>query len=158
MLVSSSPAARLKERAEVLISLRILSKMPQCLWSNLYGIIFSGLMHWCVFPKVMWWQLLRGRLMLFPLPGGLITWSHNYRPCQHNHPGEIGRLCQQQTRETAGETQRDWREEKLALCILSNYHYIILQLSLSFCVPVHVYSFLVWVNMDKPRFLTLLAK
>lgn len=31
MLVSSSLAAQLKQRSKVLISLRILSKMPQCL-------------------------------------------------------------------------------------------------------------------------------
>lgn len=63
--------------------------------------------------------------MLFLLPGGLITRSHNYSTCQHNRPGEIGGLCQQQTWETAGETER--LEERG----INHMHFVIL--------PLHIF-------------------
>lgn len=132
--------------------------MSQCFWSNLYGIIYCGLLDWCVFPKVMWWQMLRGRLMLFPLPGGLITWSHNHSTCQNNHPREIGRLCQQQTWETAGGTQRDCRKEKLATCILSYYYYIFLSLSITrfvcLCACLHLFLSRLYKNGSGMFFLS----
>lgn len=63
--------------------------------------------------------------MLFPLPGGLITWFHNYSTCQNNHPREIGRLPTANLGDIRGNTER-LEETKI-----SHMHFVLL--------PLHIF-------------------